>query len=470
MDIQQAKRAAIEAQMAKVQHQLALEQEALAKIQVRAAAVQAKEAVQAAQAAQAAQAKEAAEERKRQEAFKASQQEQRRRAEESRQREEEEMTLRAAVAAEEERRRAEKVAAAAAEQERLRQEECERAIARMHREALISQLSNRWVNELIERVIQQQSLALAAKALHQVKKLETTLKPWVSRARTRVEKRNEDALKRIARWHFNMYKAGVKPWQAGNARNRKGEGTVLLGARTVKQRVTESLKAEENALSKTVWPTQNQTEAVWRPEVYAQRIYPLIKKPMMEFEPDRHDTTAKSGWQLWIHLADRQEQSADWIKKKFALDDVFSRHVQRYQEMIITIRSVTPQDGLYRKAVNELGAVLFCLSEIKTLGVDDCDNTHYWDQERRRLHGFLNSLCQYNPGIQVPIVFAYWPTTTTLENSLNEIPKRLELLSSSVITDFRIMIMSPITIVTRLDEEVQWLAVNMVINQPTLLI
>ncbi|KAI9031515.1 SAC3/GANP/Nin1/mts3/eIF-3 p25 family-domain-containing protein [Phycomyces nitens] len=467
--INQAKRAAMEAQIAQAQLKLHQEKQAYAKAIAHAenqarlqAELQAKE--KAAQEKEA-EIQRAIEEQRRQEELKATLEEEARIAEESRRREEEEMTMRAALAAEEERRRAEKAAAEAAEQERLRQEEQERAIARMHRQALISQLSNRWMNELVKTVIRQASFELTTKAIQRVKKLQKKLKPWIKRARTRVEKRDEVAKARNKRWHFNMYKAGVKPWEAGNA-NSTGRVNILLETNIVSRKAQETMKAEETALAKTTWPEDGLNEAIWKTENFAERIYPIIKTPMRDFEPKREDTSAKSEWQLWIHLASRQEQSAEWIQKKFGLDKEFYRRIERYKEFNITTRSVTPDDLVYRKAVNELGAVLFSLSEMKISGIDDCENVHYWAQERKRLHDFLELLCRYNPGIQVPIVFGYWPTTATLEKALNNIPRNLGILNTSVISDFKIMIMSPMTIVDRLEEDVEWLAKNMVINQP----
>ncbi|KAL0074842.1 SAC3/GANP/Nin1/mts3/eIF-3 p25 family-domain-containing protein [Phycomyces blakesleeanus] len=470
--INQAKRAAMEAQIKHAQLKLHQEKQAYTKA-IAQAEIQAKlqaelKAKEIAAQKKAAEIQRTIEEHRRQEEIKATLKEEARIAEESRRREEEEMTMRAALAAEEERRRAEKAAAEAAEQERLRQEEQERAIARMHRQALISQLSNRWMNQLMSTVIRQASFELTSKAIQRVKNLQKKLKPWIQRARSRVEKRDEVAIARNKRWHFNMYKAGVKPWEAGNANVKGRASNILLEASVISRKAQETIKAEETALAKASWPYNGPNEAIWETENFAERIYPIIKAPMCEFEPRREDNSAKSEWQLWIHLANRQEQSAQWIQKKFGLDEEFSRRTERYKEFNITTRSITPNDNIYRKAVNELGAVIFSLSEMKRLGIDDCENNAYWTQERNRLHEFLDLLCRYNPGIQVPIVFAYWPTTKTLEDSLNNIPRKLGVLNTSVISDFKIMIMSPMTIVDRLEEEVDWLAKNMVINQPIL--
>ncbi|KAI8339383.1 hypothetical protein BC941DRAFT_250903 [Chlamydoabsidia padenii] len=49
---------------------------------------------------------------------------------------------------------------------------------------------------------------------------------------------------------------------------------------------------------------------------------------------------------------------------------------------------------------------------------------------------------------------------------LIKIPKLLDLVNIDVISDYRILVMNPITIKDRLDQEVNWLSTNSVINQP----
>lgn len=54
-------------------------------------------------------------------------------------------------------------------------------------------------------------------------------------------------------------------------------------------------------------------------------------------------------WQMWIHVADRQQDSAKWFSHKFGLDSEFSRRVEYMDDVDITIRSVDPTSCIYPK-------------------------------------------------------------------------------------------------------------------------
>lgn len=41
----------------------------------------------------------------------------------------------------------------------------------------------------------------------------------------------------------------------------------------------------------------------------------------------------------------------------------------------------------------------------------DCCSTRYWEENKKRLDKLTHAMLEYNPGMQVPFVFTYFPTT-----------------------------------------------------------
>ncbi|KAG0194942.1 hypothetical protein DFQ28_000041 [Apophysomyces sp. BC1034] len=373
-------------------------------------------------------------------------------AEEERRRREEARRM-ALMKAEMDKRRREE-AEVAAYQEKLRREKMEREHEQSRIQATLAELSNKWMNDLLEATIQENARINAAKCHQRMRRLRHITKFWIQRARSRISKRHVSAAKRNKLWHFQQ--------RVTMAQNSV---TIKCTEENANRKACDAVQAELKSLRACHQQLKPQCESVWGTENFAEVVYPLIKTKMKDFESFREDATIKSTWQLWIQVANKHESSAIWFDKKFGLDDEFSRRVECYDACNITIRSVAPGDYVYAQAVEEIGAVIFSFSDVKHAHMDDHDNIEYWANEKERLDTFTEALHDVCPGIRMPFIFTYWPNTANLQISLKQISLLLELSSNRTISDYMIMIMNPQTVEHRMTEGMQWAAQHTIINQ-----
>ncbi|KAI8137919.1 SAC3/GANP/Nin1/mts3/eIF-3 p25 family-domain-containing protein [Fennellomyces sp. T-0311] len=345
--------------------------------------------------------------------------------------------------AEAERKQQVAAAAAAAEtlRRRLEQEKKERAAMqeRQQRQAMLQELNHVLAQEILQTIVSEETQVAALRTLHQSKTLKRKMDPHVQRARQVIEKRRRDAQDRasIHRLVDRMARVTFKPKQ--NKEQRVKECLYLEG------RALRDLRSQRT-------PAQSLLEAVWETENLAQVIKPCLNLTSRD---------AQCGWELWIYVDSVPLESSKWFKQKFGLDDEFGRRVERYKDVNnVTVRTVSPRDALYGKSVDQMGGLIFSLSETRVPGTDDCNNANYWMIEKRRLNELTKKLMEYNPHVRVPAVFTYWPQTESLKQAVEMIPDLLELDTNPMLLDYHIVIMNPYTITTRLHEELRWLAVT----------
>jgi hypothetical protein len=84
-------------------------------------------------------------------------------------------------------------------------------------------------------------------------------------------------------------------------------------------------------------------------------------------------------------------------------------------------------------------------------------SAEYWSQEKERFHSFMKRIQQASPQLRVPIVLLYWPLQPGLEEELKEkIPSMLNVFTTSVLSDHRVMVMSPKNVCEELPQVIEW--------------
>ncbi|KAI7858690.1 hypothetical protein BDC45DRAFT_314092 [Circinella umbellata] len=334
---------------------------------------------------------------------------------------------------------AQKAAEAEALKKRQQQEAEDRA-ARLEfqrRQALINELTHSLAQDVMETVVIEEVKVASMSTMYQSRKLKKKMEPYLDLARTRIHRQRHLASERkylhqlVDRFSKHRSKPSCKAIK--------------------QQRVRESLYLEKRMVYENLKrvSVQDSIAAVWQFENYAQLIHPVLQ----------FSSSGPKEWQLWIHVENLLLESTKWFAHKFGLDTEFGRRVERSEDgSIITLRTVSPQSCLYSKAIDEMGGIIFSLSETRTPGTDDTNNPKYWRKEKERLDQMTKQLLEYNPRIRIPIIITYWPQTDYLENAVQEIPNLLGLHDNLLIIDYHLIIMDPATIAGRLSEEIVWLA------------
>jgi hypothetical protein len=93
---------------------------------------------------------------------------------------------------------------------------------------------------------------------------------------------------------------------------------------------------------------------------FASDIYPCICNKILD---DNSNTTReyKTEWQLCISTPELKGNTFRFFKKKFNLDDEFSRNIGRHDEIDIAFRFITPEMDIGAKWVSNVGAIIFDL-------------------------------------------------------------------------------------------------------------
>ncbi|KAI9243827.1 SAC3/GANP/Nin1/mts3/eIF-3 p25 family-domain-containing protein [Phascolomyces articulosus] len=332
-----------------------------------------------------------------------------------------------------------KAAQEAAQKKRQQQAAQERAVMleRQQRQAMLAELSQTMAQDILQSVVTEEIQVAALNTLYQNKTLKKKMTPCLEKARTRITHRHQLAKERgsLHRLVDRLSKRILKPSCAA----------------VKAQRVRESLYLEKRMIQKELknpQPNEDRERSIWKTENYAEIIRPLL-----------NFSNGPREWQLWIYIDYMPLQSSKWFASKFGLDEEFGRRIEHFDDGTkITVRKVSPHTRLYSKAIDELGAIVFSLSEVREPGSDDLYNPKYWKKEKERLDKMTSQLLDYNPHIRVPILFTYWPQTQNLENAVQKIPDLLALHDNLLIGDYHIIIMDPYTIAGRLHEEIRWLA------------
>ncbi|KAG2237965.1 hypothetical protein INT48_002526, partial [Thamnidium elegans] len=75
-----------------------------------------------------------------------------------------------------------------------------------------------------------------------------------------------------------------------------------------------------------------------------------------------------------------------------------------------------------------------------------------WSDNKKRLDKLVWGLHKYNPGLKVPVLFTYFPDSSSTESTIDKIPKYLGLETNQLIIDYHVLVMSPLTISKQINE------------------
>ncbi|CAO3628281.1 unnamed protein product [Mucor hiemalis] len=344
---------------------------------------------------------------------------------------------------EQERLRKEKEVQEALRKEQIRQEIQKKKMAEMHLNVIKSQVCTRVIDEMLEFIIKEQVCKAVSKAKNVRKVIKKRTLPWVLRARQRINDRNKCALEQKHMWHYQQCTSeGLIKYSSLHS---------TVGA--IKEKVKYCLQAEKNILLHLDNPLNNNQDSIWKPEDFSKLIYPIVKSK----QTTENNSSQKQTWQLLISVPDNDVDSNLWFQRKFGLDDTFLRKVNSYPQCDVISRFITSSSELPSKLVSETGAVIFSLPESR-IDKSPEELSKYWTEQKQRLNKLIGDLQFYKPGIQIPVLFTYFPDSTPTEEALNNIPIYLGLSSNVAINDYHFLIMNPLTIPQRMKEEVCWLA------------
>ncbi|KAG2206544.1 hypothetical protein INT47_008561 [Mucor saturninus] len=349
-------------------------------------------------------------------------------------------------------------------QDVLRKQQKEKEMAVMHFNVVKSQIAKRILNTILGEVIDEEIEIAATKAIRTRQVLKKIGKPWLSRARAAIKKRHDQSLLRKKEWRFNMIFVTKNPYIPSHDTIYKATPKHATSEGIMK-RVNQSLQAETIAL-KTMDPSLTE-QSIWKKEDFLLNIYPRIRDKMMDLKQFRqaNNNTTKPAWQLMIDVNDSETASSNWFKKKFGLDENSLRKDGFYQTFDVLTRMNTPEKEISCRSADETGAVIFSLPE-SDVNKTVAESAQYWEQTRNRLDKLSHTMLEYNPGMQIPFLFTYFPGTDSITAEiLKKIPVLLNLQSNRLVSDYHILIMNPQTIGTRIVEEVNWLSNNTKIHQ-----
>ncbi|KAI8091527.1 hypothetical protein BDF21DRAFT_409606 [Thamnidium elegans] len=227
----------------------------------------------------------------------------------------------------------------------------------------------------------------------------------------------------------------------------------------IHERTTQSIQAEKIALEE-VDPITSES-SIWEAEDFSKNIYPRIRENMMEKDELEG---SKRTWRLLINAPDTVSDSALWFRRKFNLDDLFFRNDALYQAFDIKLHLSTPDTQVACDHAFQTGAIIFSLPESKN-DKTPIESLKYWSNNKKRLDKLVQDLHQYNPGLKVPILFTYFPDSSLTESTIEKIPKFLGLETNQLVSDYHVLVMNPLTISKRINEEVNWLSRSFAISK-----
>ncbi|KAI8068019.1 SAC3/GANP/Nin1/mts3/eIF-3 p25 family-domain-containing protein [Gongronella butleri] len=270
-------------------------------------------------------------------------------------------------------------------------------------------------------------------------------KPWVDRARAAVAQRhaNEDAKRHHARFTNAIYSddaifvpIGPQPLDNNACKERAAEAIYT-------HKLAIANKKEDNVPANEIWD--------FAPYSDIMHMYAASKLARLRSNNAR-------GCQLWINVANHNDMSTRWFRVKFGLHGDTHLRTTVYKDCRITLRALTNTDNMHGRDVDDLGAVIFSLKD---------NPSTQWASEKTRLHQFFQSLTHRNPHLRVPLLITYWPSKQW-EHDVAELHARLDLPSLGAVADFKILVMDPHTINEQMHKSIEWLAMHIEMNQPSL--
>ncbi|KAG2236387.1 hypothetical protein INT48_008369 [Thamnidium elegans] len=328
----------------------------------------------------------------------------------------------------------------------LLKEQREKLMACMRKKVILSQARQRLFNQIISQAVKEESRAVAIKNVRKTRAAKKIGIPWLERARNKIAKREALAEKNKQRWHFNMFMVTHNPYIPSDDTIYKAI-PVHATPEDIHERTTQSIQAEEIALEE-VDPITSE-HLIWEAEDFSKNIYPRIRNKMME--KDELDGS-KCTWRLLINAPDSESDSALWFRRKFNLDDLFFSNNAFYQAFDIKLHLTTPNTQVVCDHAYQTGAIIFSLPE-SNYNKTHIESMNYWSDNKKRLDKLVRDLHQHNPGLKVRILFTYFPDSSLTSSTIEKIPNFLELESNSLISDYHVLIMNPLTISKRIKEE-----------------
>ncbi|KAG1452999.1 hypothetical protein G6F56_007676 [Rhizopus delemar] len=350
-------------------------------------------------------------------------------------------------------------------EEQQRKEAEERRIKKMEEERLKKlkqDTARKMMEELLKQVIKEETARIVRNQTRVRKILEKKASIWASRARARISKRNSkiDLLKskHVFSWSVVRHHPYFRPSFLKNGAPK------LEDEEEIKKKARQSLIAEQMALEKN---TIVDNQMVWKTENFSNNIYPQIWSQVDEFRRNHPSLLKKLNWQLLISAENKQLQSSTWYRSKFGLDNEFLRRIGIYDKYDVTCRMVCKETNpITRHIAEEVGGVVFSLAELDTRTKSKEEMQIYWNKSAARLTSLIQDIGKHNPTATFPILITYFPDGTDTSETLKKIPGLLGLSNHEQINDFRLVIMNPQTISTRIVDEVNWLASRSSINFP----
>ncbi|KAG2229504.1 hypothetical protein INT48_002410 [Thamnidium elegans] len=326
-------------------------------------------------------------------------------------------------------------------------------MACMRKKVILSQARQRLFNQIISQAVKEESRAVAIKNVRKTRAAKKIGVPWIERAINKIDKHEALAEKNKQRWHFNKFMVTHNPYIPNDDTIYKAI-PVHATPQGIHERTTQSIQAEETALEE-VDPITNEP-SIWDAEDFSKSIYPRIREKMIEKE-DLEDS--KRTWRLLINAPDSDSDSALWFRKKFNLENLFFSNDTLYQEFDIKLHLIIPETQVCCNHVYQTGAIIFSLPE-SNYDKTPIESLKYWSDNKKRLEKLVQDLHQYNPSLKVPVLFTYFPDSSSTQSTIEKIPNFLGLETNPLIIDYHILIMNPQTISKRIKEEVNWLSRN----------
>ncbi|KAI9474205.1 MAG: SAC3/GANP/Nin1/mts3/eIF-3 p25 family-domain-containing protein [Benjaminiella poitrasii] len=306
----------------------------------------------------------------------------------------------------------------------------EKKMEEMRRKAIMSQVSRRYLNELISTYVEGVVKERMTKIMHVKQAIKRRTMPWIERARGRIGKRSRVAAARSKKWKFDRVLTFNNPYST-MARKLKPipEHCTPAG---VQERVKISMEAEQRALKSYQNEMSDDVkhhEHVWKTENFALNIYPRVRDKVVAHY-NHHPTPDKPMWQLMIHTEDQELSSSIWFKHKFGLDDEFSRRVERYIGFGVTCRMVTAITDLPYQWVSQTGGIIFSLPEYD-VDMHEEQREEYWQKCKQRMDNLTDKLQEMEPQIKIPFIFTFFPSNSSSTESVLstvKLPKKKQIV------------------------------------------
>ncbi|KAI9285414.1 SAC3/GANP/Nin1/mts3/eIF-3 p25 family-domain-containing protein [Umbelopsis sp. AD052] len=334
-----------------------------------------------------------------------------------------------------------------------------KVLAKTRKMVIVSQLQNQICNDIIKQVIEQQVKKIAFARYFELTRVKRVVDVWRYRTNQKIAERKAEA-ERLERIRHTLSKMQVaNPSTMANPYTLNGHvtnaSTDAINESDMADDGPEDVDAYCKELIREVEQESQWRDQLWQQEDYVQYLYPALLPSTSSVS--NHSPSAAQTWQLLICVEYWNSQPAQWIRHKFDLSEATGiKHIQQ-PELNIIYQSVASDADLDKKMFINTGAIIYQLSDERQSNSKDLKNAVYWTQEKERFHSFMRRIQQASPQLRVPIVLLYWPLQCGLEEELKEnIPSMLNVFTTSVLSEHRVVVMSPKNVCEELPEVIKW--------------